>query len=86
MRGVLLIRFARRCHINVSIISIKGNATSFTESTSAVKSVGEMKQGDKPVGIFRIVFNDGKIYDFGSMRDSSIGHAAFVLLQKRLGK
>ena len=69
-----------------SIKYVKGSATSFTESTSAVKSMGEMKQGGKPVGIFRIVFNDGKIYNFGGMGNGSDGHAAFTFLQKKLGK
>jgi hypothetical protein len=65
---------------------LKGNTTSFTESVSAVKSMGEMKQNGKPVGIFRIVFNDGKIYNFGGMGGGSDGHAAFEFLQRKLGK
>jgi hypothetical protein len=69
-----------------SIKYVKGSATSFTESVSAVKSMGEMKQGGKSVGIFRIVFNDGKIYNFGAMGNGSDAHAAFELLQKKLGK
>ena len=69
-----------------SIKYVKGGATTFTESVSAVKSMGEMKQGGQPVGIFRIVFNDGKIYNFGAMGNTASGHDAFVFLQKRLGK
>ena len=69
-----------------SIKYVKGSTTSFTESTSAVKSMGEMKQEGKPMGIFRIVFNDGKIYNFGGMGNGSDGHAAFEFLQKKLGK
>ena len=38
------------------------------------------------MGIFRIVFNDGKIYNFGGMGNGSDGHAAFEFLQKKLGK
>jgi len=48
--------------------------------------MGEMKQEGKPMGIFRIVFNDGKIYNFGGMGNGSDGHAAFEFLQKKLGK
>jgi hypothetical protein len=69
-----------------SIKYVKGSVTTFTESTSAVKSMGEMKQEGKPMGIFRIVFNNGKIYNFGGMVSGSDGHVAFEFLQKKLGK
>ncbi len=69
-----------------SIKYVKGSATTFTESASGVKSLGEMKQGGNPVGIFRIVFNDGKIYNFGAMGNSTDAHATFEFLQKKLGK
>jgi len=69
-----------------SIKYVKGSVTSFTKPTSAVKSVGEMKQGGQPVGIFRIVFNDGKIYNFGGMGSGSNGNAASAYLKKKLGK
>ena len=69
-----------------SIRYVKGSATTFTESISGVKSMGEMKQGGQPMGIFRIVFNDGKIYNFGGMGSGSDGHAVFTFLQKKLGK
>jgi hypothetical protein len=69
-----------------SIKYVKGSTTNFTELTSAVKSMGEMKQEGKPMGIFRIVFNDGKIYNFGGMGNGSDGHTAFEFLQKKLGK
>jgi len=69
-----------------SIKYVKGSVTSFTESTSAVKSVDEMKQGGQPMGIFRIVFNDGKIYNFGGMGSGSDGNAAAAYLKKKLSK
>lgn len=69
-----------------SIKYVKGSATTFTESTSAVKSVDEMKQGGQPMGIFRIVFNNGKIYNFGGMGSGSDGRAASAYLKKKLGK
>jgi hypothetical protein len=69
-----------------SIKYVKGDEATFTESTSAVKSMGEMKQNGQPIGIFRIVFNDGKIYNFGGMGAGTDGHTAFVFLQKKLGK
>jgi len=69
-----------------SIKYVKGSVTTFAESISAVKNMGEMKQGGQPVGVFRIVFNDGKIYNFGGMGNGSDGHAAFEYLQKKLGK
>lgn len=69
-----------------SIKYVKGGATSFTESASGVKSMGEMKQNDQPMGIFRIIFNDGKIYNFAASGSSSDGHTVFTFLQKKLGK
>jgi hypothetical protein len=69
-----------------SIKYVQGDKTTFTESISGVKSMGEMKQGDKPIGIFRIVFNDGKIYNFMGGQQATDAHAVFVFLQKKLGK
>jgi hypothetical protein len=69
-----------------SIKYVKGDQTTFTESVSGVKSMGEMKQGDQPIGIFRIVFNDGKIYNFMGGQQASDAHAVFLYLQKKLGK
>ena len=70
-----------------SIKCLQGDKTIFSESTSAVKDLGEMKQGGKPVGIFRIVFNDGKIYNFyGGSQHNEDSHAAFETLRKKLGK
>ena len=65
---------------------VKGSETTFTESVSNVKSMGEMKQNSQPIGIFRIVFNDGKIYNFGATGNSSDAHATFEFLQHKLGK
>jgi hypothetical protein len=42
----------------------QGEKTIFTEPASNVKEVGEMSMGGQSVGIFRIVFTDGKIYNF----------------------
>ncbi|HET7840397.1 MAG TPA: hypothetical protein VFM21_02265 [Terriglobia bacterium] len=43
---------------------IQGEKTVFTEPASNVKDVGEMSMGGQSVGIFRIVFTDGKIHNF----------------------
>jgi hypothetical protein len=67
-----------------SIKYVQGEKTVFTESISGVKSMAEMKQGGQPFPIFRIVFNDGKIYNF--MEQGKDEHAEFALLQKKLGK
>ncbi len=42
----------------------QGEKTVFTEPASNVKEVGEMSMGGQSVGIFRIVFTDGKIHNF----------------------
>ncbi|MGE5325930.1 MAG: hypothetical protein ACM3NO_02730, partial [Deltaproteobacteria bacterium] len=42
----------------------QGEKTVFTEPASNVKDVGEMSMGGQSVGIFRIVFTDGKIHNF----------------------
>lgn len=42
----------------------QGEKTVFTEPASNVKDVGAMSMGGQSVGIFRIVFTDGKIHNF----------------------
>ena len=69
-----------------SLKYMQGEKAVFTESTSAVKDMGEMKQGGQPIGIFRIVFTDGKIYNFLGGQQGKDAHAVFAYLQKRLGK
>jgi len=69
-----------------SIKYMQGDKATFSESTSAVKDLGEMKQGGQSMGIFRIAFKDGKIYNFFGGQQSTDAHAAFVYLQKKLGK
>jgi len=69
-----------------SIKYVQGGKETFTESISGVKSMGEMKQNGQPIGIFRIVFNDGKIYNFGAMGSTAQAHSTFEFLQKKLGK
>jgi len=66
---------------------VQGGKTVFTEAASGVKSMTEMKQGGQPIGIFRIVFNDGKIYNFmGAKGGGGESHATFELLRTKLGK
>jgi hypothetical protein len=69
-----------------SIKYVQDGQPTFTESISSVKSMGEMKQNGNPVGIFRIVFNDGKIYNFSGSGSVGNSHAVFEFLQKKLGK
>ena len=76
-------------HIEIAAGAIKyvqGDKTTFTEPIPGVKSMAEMKQGGQPIGIFRIVFNDGKIYNFGAMGNGTDAHATFEFLQKKLGQ
>jgi hypothetical protein len=76
-------------HIEIAAGAIKyvqGDKTTFTEPIPGVKSMAEMKQGGQPIGIFRIVFNDGKIYNFVGGQQGKDAHAVFAYLQKRLGK
>jgi hypothetical protein len=65
---------------------VKGSTTSFSYSTSAVKRLEQLKPPvpSLPSQFFRIIFSDGKIYNF----DGGIEHAnaVFALLQKKLGK
>jgi hypothetical protein len=76
-------------HIEIaagSIKYVKGGQMTFTESVSGVKDVGEMTQGGTSIGIFRIVFNDGKIYNLAGGTERQDAHQVFEFLEKRLGK
>jgi hypothetical protein len=66
---------------------VQGGKTIFTEPVAGVKSMSEMKQAGRPIGIFRIVFNDGKIYNFvGAKAGGRESHETFELLRTKLGK
>ena len=58
----------------------------FQEAASGVKSMGEMTQANEPTGIFRIVFNDGKIHNFMDQSGGSSNKRVFLYIKKRLGK
>jgi hypothetical protein len=66
---------------------IQDDKAVFTEPTSGVTKVEEMSMMGQPTGVFRIVFMDGKIYNF---MDQSQGGGdkgkAFKFVKKRLGK
>ena len=65
---------------------LQGDKMVFTEPVSGVKDIAEMKQGGQPIGIFRIVFKDGKIYNFMGVGENQQTHQTFELLKKQLGK
>jgi hypothetical protein len=70
-----------------SIKFVQGDKTVFTEPATGVKSMSEMKQAGQPIGIFRIVFNDGKIFNFvGGKAGGGQSHETFELLRTKLGK
>jgi hypothetical protein len=56
------------------------------EEKSGVKSLGQMTQGGQAVGIFRIVFDDGKIYNFGDSSSSGSKDTAYLFLKKKFNK
>ena len=58
----------------------------FEEPVSAVKGVGEMMMQGKPSGLFRIVFTDGKIYNFGANGQGSSDSSTVKFIRKKLGK
>ena len=70
-----------------SIKFVQGGKTIFTEPATGVKSMAEMKQGGQPIGIFRVVFNDGKIFNFmGAKAGGEGSHQTFEFLRTKLGK
>lgn len=66
----------------------KGGQTVFTEPVSNVKAVEEMNMQGQSTGIFRIVFKNGKIYNFmGGGADSSMdSKKVFGIVKAKLGK
>ena len=58
----------------------------FEEPVSAVKGIGEMMMQGKPVGLFRIVFTDGKIYNFGAGGQGPSQSATIKFIRKKLGR
>jgi hypothetical protein len=71
-----------------SIKYVKGGATSFNESTSAVKSLDPVLiYGSAPSGYFKITFNNGKIYTLGTAGPGGGDpNATLAFLKKKLGK
>jgi len=69
-----------------SIKYVKGSETSFTESTSAVKIVEQVMFYGQASPCFRIVFNDGKTYNFGQTDPNASALLVFQYLKKKLGK
>jgi hypothetical protein len=59
----------------------------FSGTSATVKSVDQMTMMGKPVGIFRIVLTDGKIYNFGgSGQGQGTLDRAVKLIKQKLGK
>jgi hypothetical protein len=70
-----------------SIKYVQEDKVVFSATPATVKSVDEMTMMGKPVGIFRIVLTDGKIYNFGgSSQNEKAGDQAVKLIKKKLGK
>ena len=70
-----------------SVKYVQEDKVVFSATPATVKSVDQMTMMGKPVGIFRIVLTDGKIYNFGGqgMDDKAVGPAVKLIKQK-LGK
>jgi hypothetical protein len=58
----------------------------FEKPVSSVKGIGEMMMQGKPAGVFRIVFTDGKIYNFGASGQGPSQSATVKFIRRRLGK
>lgn len=71
-----------------SVKYLRGSSTLFAESPSAVKAVQSMNMQGQSTGIFRIVFNNGKIYNFmGGSGESQTGIKDLgQFVKKKLGK
>lgn len=67
---------------------VRGEKTIFSESTSGVKETGEMSMQGESMGIFRIVFKNGKIYNFMGVQEGSSEEQKHVyqFVKKKLGK
>ena len=71
-----------------SVKYVQEDNTVFSAPPSSVKSVDEMTMMGQPTGIFRIVFANGKIYNFQFQAGGGEkkGHEQFLMIKKRLGK
>jgi len=58
----------------------------FEEPISSVKGIGEMMMQGKPAGVFRIVFTDGKIYNFGASGQGASESSTIKFIRRKLGK
>jgi hypothetical protein len=58
----------------------------FEKPISSVKGIGEMMMNGKPAGLFRIVFTDGKIYNFGASGQGSDESGTVKFIRRKLGK
>jgi hypothetical protein len=65
----------------------QGDKTVFTLPASNVKEVGQMSMMGQTVGVFRLVCNDGKIYNFMEQESSDLPKGKTVeILKASLGK
>jgi hypothetical protein len=72
---------------NSEVKLTEGDKTVFTEPASGVKEVGQMSMAGQSVGIFRIVCNDGKIYNFMEQTGDGLEKGQTVaILKSMLGK
>lgn len=70
-----------------SVKYLQEDKTVFSKSPSSVKNVEEMTMMGKSTGVFRIVFGDGKIYNFrGAEGGDAAAHKDFLIIKKKLGK
>ncbi len=72
-----------------SVKCTQGNTTHFAGARSAVKAVQEMRMQGQSVGIFRIVFNNGKIYNLMGTQTGESGvepKELYQIVKARLGK
>lgn len=68
---------------------VSGGTSTFTQSTSDVKKVEQIQVYGQNLPYFRIIFNDGKVYNFGPAFGAASGadpNSAFNFLKSRLGK
>lgn len=67
---------------------VRGEKTIFSEPMSGVKATGEMSMQGQAMGIFRIVFKNGKIYNFMGVQGGSSEDEknVYQFVKKKLGK
>lgn len=69
---------------------VQGQKTIFSEPTSNVKETGEMRMRGQSMGIFRIVFKNGKIYNLMGAQEeggsSEEQKKVYQFVKKKLGK